>query len=123
MLNIYKNRDINDIPYNDLLELKKKVSLSLDLIKNRKKKSNVFKINKTIIFHVNKFLNCVVMIEKINESRSNNKKLCSICYTDEIKILIKPCNHICICEECSDKIDNCPICRIFIISKEFVFFQ
>ena len=55
MLNIYKIRDINDIPYYDLLELKKKVSLSLDLIKNRKKKSNVFKINKTIIFHVNNF--------------------------------------------------------------------
>ncbi len=40
MLDVYENCNIEDMRYNDLLELKKKVGLSLDLIKIRKQKSD-----------------------------------------------------------------------------------
>lgn len=43
ILDIYQYRDLEDIKYKDLLEYKKKVTLSLDLIKNRKNKSIFFK--------------------------------------------------------------------------------
>ncbi len=58
----------------------------------------------------------------MNEYRLNNKKICSICYINEIRILFKPCNHLCVCSECSKKIDSCPICRMVINSKEFIKF-
>ncbi len=39
ILDIYDYRDIEELSYNELLEIKKKINLSLDLIKNIKQRS------------------------------------------------------------------------------------
>lgn len=62
-------------------------------------------------------------MEKTYEIAKNNKKICSICYENEIRILLKPCNHLCVCNVCSNKIDSCPLCRENITSKEYVKFR
>lgn len=48
---------------------------------------------------------------------------CIICRENKRDILFTPCNHICICEECSNKkIDNCIICKSVIQNKNKVYF-
>lgn len=35
-----------------------------------------------------------------------------------LQIILLPCGHVCLCEDCSDNInDSCPICREEIVSK------
>ena len=43
-------------------------------------------------------------------------KECSMCMTDikNIKIALVPCGHTDICQECSNKIKTCPICKVEI---------
>lgn len=82
-----------------------KIMNSLESIRIRKQKSKIY---------FNKF----IVIAKSN--RIN--RTCAICYEHEIHILIKPCNHLCVCIGCSKKIDACPMCREIIISKEFIKF-
>jgi hypothetical protein len=56
-------------------------------------------------------------------NKSEFKRTCTICYENEIKVLLKPCNHLCVCSNCSKKIDNCPMCRENIFAKEEVNFS
>ncbi len=53
-------------------------------------------------------------------SRKRNLGFCIICYGNQIKILIKPCNHLVTCVECASKIGCCPVCRASIISTEIL---
>lgn len=41
---------------------------------------------------------------------------CSICMTEIKNIILLPCRHFCVCHQCFDKIDKCPVCRSAIIS-------
>ena len=56
-------------------------------------------------------------IEDFNEKTNDDedKKLCSICLDNKKDHLFMPCRHLCICEDCSKKInikkDKCIICR------------
>lgn len=43
---------------------------------------------------------------------------CNICYTYEMNILFEPCNHVIACNNCSDKIIICPVCRKKINNKK-----
>jgi hypothetical protein len=56
-----------------------------------------------------------------SDNDGENKFVCCICLENEKTIMLRPCNHICTCSECSDKIEKCPICRTFIENKEHVF--
>jgi hypothetical protein len=56
--------------------------------------------------------------EEVEKRRKKRKKLCVICMENSIKILIKPCCHLCLCEICCLKIESCPICRKLISVKE-----
>ena len=49
----------------------------------------------------------------IDAFKENNKIVCCICYENGITLLLEPCNHICICEDCYKKLDNknCPLCK------------
>lgn len=52
--------------------------------------------------------------------------LCIICQSDAKSILLVPCNHLCMCSECSKQLDSngdrrCPICRKTIDKKIFVY--
>lgn len=50
--------------------------------------------------------------------------VCVVCLHEEKSILLRPCNHVCLCKECSSNkegISHCPICRERIESREPVF--
>ncbi|XP_075221041.1 mitochondrial E3 ubiquitin protein ligase 1-like isoform X1 [Lycorma delicatula] len=47
---------------------------------------------------------------------------CVVCRNNPREIILLPCGHLCLCEDCSDNISNkCPICRASISSKAAVF--
>lgn len=41
----------------------------------------------------------------------DEKKSCVICMTNEMKMVVVPCGHYCMCFGCSSKIMTCPMCR------------
>ncbi|KHN85576.1 Mitochondrial fission process protein 1 [Toxocara canis] len=36
---------------------------------------------------------------------------CVVCMDRPVKLLISPCGHVCICEQCSLSVEECPLCR------------
>ncbi|XP_055373289.1 mitochondrial E3 ubiquitin protein ligase 1 [Condylostylus longicornis] len=49
-------------------------------------------------------------------------QLCVVCSTNPKEVIILPCGHVCLCEDCSQKIkDNCPVCRSLINSRAAAF--
>ena len=36
---------------------------------------------------------------------------CVVCLDKEKTILLRPCNHLCICESCMGAVQTCPLCR------------
>ncbi|KAH8239548.1 hypothetical protein KR032_005415 [Drosophila birchii] len=49
-------------------------------------------------------------------------QLCVVCSTNPKEIILLPCGHVCLCEDCSQKISiSCPVCRGKITSKSAAF--
>ena len=46
---------------------------------------------------------------------------CIICFTERRGIVFIPCGHFCMCLTCSDNFEECPMCRVKIITKQKVF--
>ncbi|XP_053625542.1 mitochondrial E3 ubiquitin protein ligase 1 [Plodia interpunctella] len=45
-------------------------------------------------------------------------QLCVVCSENPKEIILLPCGHVCLCEDCSDNITgSCPICRERIVSR------
>lgn len=59
--------------------------------------------------------------EKKKMKFDNDHQLCSICMERDKNILFEPCHHITSCAECSEKLNECPICRTIIDKKIKVF--
>ena len=53
--------------------------------------------------------------KEISEDEDKDENLCSICLDNKKTHAFVPCGHVCVCEDCSKKInikkDNCLICR------------
>lgn len=49
--------------------------------------------------------------------------VCKICFDRKYEIVVMPCAHLFCCEQCSIKIDTCPICRKKICEKIKVYMQ
>ena len=45
------------------------------------------------------------------------ENLCHECVKNDKCVLLMPCNHLCICEPCSTRADNCPLCKTGITNK------
>jgi hypothetical protein len=45
----------------------------------------------------------------------NEKPDCVVCFTNPKNVILLPCRHYCICQQCSESIkyhtNQCPICR------------
>lgn len=40
------------------------------------------------------------------------RRLCVVCLDEEKEMMLKPCNHLCVCGECVQRLNGmCPICR------------
>ena len=99
------------------------------LEKNNEQFSSIVKsltVNYNNAISSNKYLNN----EIINQVQSIKKKLnntenkikpdkCKICYINKSNIATKPCGHVVMCKECSDKLElyeyKCPLCRQYIL--------
>lgn len=55
----------------------------------------------------------------------NNDHVCVVCILNEKAIMLRPCNHVCLCIECSKSIHQlngqCPVCRSQFTSTERVY--
>ena len=58
------------------------------------------------------------------ESSSNGARECSICLTEPVDTLMRPCNHLIACSACARRLARapCPVCRRPVRSVERVFF-
>lgn len=68
----------------------------------------------------NIFKSVVKNTENIN---IRDKIICVVCLSNERNVLIKPCNHVCVCNSCLDilKEKKCPMCRTDISNTEIVY--
>ncbi|KAK3921935.1 Mitochondrial E3 ubiquitin protein ligase 1 [Frankliniella fusca] len=47
-----------------------------------------------------------------------DSQLCIVCRENPKEVVLLPCGHVCICEDCSEDIsDLCPVCRAEILSR------
>ena len=56
--------------------------------------------------------------------RGNGARECSICLTEPVDTLMRPCNHLIACSACARRLARapCPVCRRPVRSVERVFF-
>lgn len=56
--------------------------------------------------------------QRVRDADLRTDQICVICNTNAREIILLPCGHVCICEDCSDSINNnCPICRTLITQR------
>ncbi|XP_054154006.1 cell growth regulator with RING finger domain protein 1-like [Oppia nitens] len=51
-----------------------------------------------------------------SEFESHTQQLCVICQSSLVSVALLPCRHSCLCGQCFQRVDNCPICRLSITS-------
>ncbi|VDK57049.1 unnamed protein product [Anisakis simplex] len=49
--------------------------------------------------------------------RAHYEEECVVCMSNSVKLLISPCGHVCLCEECATSLDDCPMCRTRITNR------
>ena len=104
--------------------------------KRIKKNSNPLEVQKRFIFFLkkkvaNKSIEMDRLIEKNKELVCNKEKeieelksnmLCKVCFSNEMNIILFPCRHLLLCEECVVKIEQkCPKCKASIENNFKVF--
>lgn len=72
--------------------------------------------------HINVISRSIEM--SLNESRLQ----CCLCQLAEKRVLLRPCNHLCLCERCNDAFQKqipllCPLCYIPVKSFDVVHFS
>ena len=55
------------------------------------------------------------------EDKKSDASTCVICLCEPRGALLKPCNHVCACLECSRQLTQCPVCRADIWQRERIF--
>ena len=62
-------------------------------------------------------------LHQANEQLSieRDKSLCVICLDKTRELLLKPCNHYCLCATCSKGLRDCPVCKKRIQRTEKIF--
>jgi len=56
--------------------------------------------------------------QRVRDRDLREDQICVVCKTNAREIILLPCGHVCICEDCSVSINNnCPICRTQIVQK------
>lgn len=57
-----------------------------------------------------------IAARRSNLMNEKDTELCEVC-SGKANVLLKPCNHICVCETCSVLMESCPLCMTFIEKK------
>ncbi|CAG9862596.1 unnamed protein product [Phyllotreta striolata] len=59
---------------------------------------------------------------QIRDEDLDENQLCVVCKTNPKEMILIPCGHVCLCEDCSaDITENCPICRTEINYKHVAY--
>lgn len=53
--------------------------------------------------------------------RANEASMCILCYERNKCVAFRPCGHVCSCESCSRRVDQCPLCRAPVQQRVRVF--
>lgn len=48
---------------------------------------------------------------------------CSICMSRPINVILIPCGHLCLCDQCAEKVSQCCLCRRTITSRQLVYYS
>jgi len=86
--------------------------------------SNPSAYESDIAKHVQKHAKSKNMTEwraELTKDSEDEQELCKICYEKSTSIVLVPCGHMCTCEGCSAKVNECPVCRTGIKSRQAVF--
>jgi hypothetical protein len=76
---------------------------------------------KRLIYKNGQWVDVLDIMNGSSEEKKDRME-CVICMDNRKNIIIKPCNHLCCCEECSKNIgDKCPICRTNVKKIEKVY--
>jgi E3 ubiquitin-protein ligase BOI-like protein len=47
-----------------------------------------------------------------NENRElREQRTCRVCRTHDVSMLLLPCRHLCLCQDCETQLHACPLCR------------
>ena len=67
----------------------------------------------------------VISNKKEKSIQEEENKKCIICYSGDREMILKPCNHICVCQNCCKRIiqdsNKCPFCQNRIIESERIY--
>lgn len=55
--------------------------------------------------------------ESVDQKAEHSALECAVCLQNRKTVLFHPCMHLCCCNECSGKLQKCPICRRNISSR------
>lgn len=56
--------------------------------------------------------------QRVRDTDLREDQLCVVCRTNPREIILLPCGHVCLCEDCAGDINNdCPLCRTPISQK------
>ncbi|CAL7947400.1 unnamed protein product [Xylocopa violacea] len=56
--------------------------------------------------------------QRVRDTELREDQLCIVCRTNPREIILLPCGHVCLCEDCSVNItSDCPVCRAPISQK------
>ena len=61
-----------------------------------------------------------IVRKKMNEKQSSYQ-LCRVCLDQNKNVVLRPCNHMAICKDCSVRIRQCPICQADIMERIIVY--
>jgi len=95
--------------YKDIIILHKKYIK--DLYHTKENRINIYEVNIINLKNLIKSQNLI-----INKFKDSLK--CSICYDNNINIILSPCNHCVMCDSCYNNYiqydDTCPLCKTYI---------
>lgn len=57
----------------------------------------------------------------VDEETDIEELQCTICLTYKKCMMFEPCNHLCVCNECSKNINECPMCRSKFTNVKYIF--
>lgn len=78
----------------------------------------------TFVLNLRKAKDIAIQREKSETQSKLDEIICVICQRNNKNVLLLPCKHFCICEECSNNEEfnnKCPICRSPIIDKMIIY--
>ena len=52
---------------------------------------------------------------------SDMRGMCVVCNKKRVEVVLNPCRHVCLCEDCSSNLTKCPFDRGEITGKEKIF--